>query len=137
MRHSGLPSELGSNNVLAWCAGGPGGHPSGTVASVSPRTDCETRPWRGGERAVHGERNAYRFLRGSTSMREEIRLGNEALAQNDIETAKQHFQHLLDQGGTHIQEPLAGDSDQARGSPPAATGEITHASSHASWQHTC
>lgn len=27
-------------------------------------------------------------------MRDEIRLGNEALAQNDMETAKQHFQHL-------------------------------------------
>ena len=33
-------------------------------------------------------------------MREEICLGNAALAQNDMETAKQHFQHLLDQGGT-------------------------------------
>ena len=33
-------------------------------------------------------------------MREEIRLGNEALAQNDMESAKQHFQQLLDNGGT-------------------------------------
>ena len=33
-------------------------------------------------------------------MREDIRLGNEALAQNDMEAAKQHFQHLLDHGGT-------------------------------------
>jgi hypothetical protein len=40
-------------------------------------------------------------------MREEIRLGNEALAQNDMETAKQHFQALLDHGGTHIQEQIA------------------------------
>ena len=43
------------------------------------------------------------------SMREEIRLGNEALAQNDLETAKQHFQHLLDHGGTHMQEQIAGN----------------------------
>ena len=42
-------------------------------------------------------------------MREEIRLGNEALAQNDLETAKQHFQLLLDHGGTHIQEQIAGN----------------------------
>jgi hypothetical protein len=40
-------------------------------------------------------------------MREEIRLGNEALAQNDMETAKQHFQHLLDLGGTHMQKQIA------------------------------
>ena len=57
-------------------------------------------------------------------MREEIRLGNEALAQNDMETAKQHFQHLLDQGGTHIQEQIAGNrlreiqSKQAALRPP-------------------
>jgi hypothetical protein len=42
-------------------------------------------------------------------MREEIRLGNEALAQNDIETAKQHFQQLLDHGGTPLQEQIAGN----------------------------
>jgi hypothetical protein len=42
-------------------------------------------------------------------MREEIRLGNEALAQNDLETAKQHFQHLLDHGGTPLQEQIAGN----------------------------
>jgi hypothetical protein len=40
-------------------------------------------------------------------MREEIRLGNEALAQNDLETATKHFQLLLDHGGTHIQEQIA------------------------------
>jgi hypothetical protein len=40
-------------------------------------------------------------------MREEIRLGNAALAQNDMETAKQHFQQLLDTGGTPIQEQIA------------------------------
>jgi hypothetical protein len=40
-------------------------------------------------------------------MREEIRLGNAALAQNDMETAKQHFQHLLDHGGTPLQEQIA------------------------------
>jgi len=40
-------------------------------------------------------------------MREEIRLGNEALAQNDMETAKQHFQQLLDHGGTHMQKQIA------------------------------
>jgi hypothetical protein len=40
-------------------------------------------------------------------MREEIRLGNEALARNDLETAQQYFQQLLDTGGTHIQEQIA------------------------------
>ena len=42
-------------------------------------------------------------------MREEIRLGNAALAQNNMETAKQHFQHLLDHGGTPLQEQIAGN----------------------------
>ena len=42
-------------------------------------------------------------------MRDEIRLGNEALAQNDMATAQQHFQHLLDQGGTPLQEQIAGN----------------------------
>ena len=42
-------------------------------------------------------------------MREEIRLGNNALAQNDLETAQRHFQQLLDTGGTHIQEQIAGN----------------------------
>jgi hypothetical protein len=42
-------------------------------------------------------------------MREEIRLGNAALAQHDLETAKQHFQHLLDHGGTPLQEQIAGN----------------------------
>ena len=36
-------------------------------------------------------------------MREEIRLGNEALAQNDLETATRHCQQLLDTGGTPLQ----------------------------------
>jgi hypothetical protein len=36
-----------------------------------------------------------------------MRLGNAALAQNDLETAKRHFQQLLDTGGTHIQEQIA------------------------------
>lgn len=40
-------------------------------------------------------------------MREEIRLGNEALAQNDMENAERHFQELLDNGGTPIQEQIA------------------------------
>jgi hypothetical protein len=40
-------------------------------------------------------------------MREEIRLGNDALARNDMETAKRHFQQLLDNGGTPIQEQIA------------------------------
>jgi hypothetical protein len=40
-------------------------------------------------------------------MREEIRLGNAALAQNEMETAKRHFQQLLDMGGTPIQEQIA------------------------------
>lgn len=40
-------------------------------------------------------------------MREEIRLGNEALARNDIETARRCFQQLLATGGTPIQERIA------------------------------
>ena len=60
-------------------------------------------------------------------MREEIRLGNEALAQNDLETAKRHFQHLLDHGGTHMQEQIAANrlreiqaTQEARRTPPLA-----------------
>jgi hypothetical protein len=61
-------------------------------------------------------------------MRDEIRLGNEALAQNDMETAKQHFQHLLDHGGTPMQEQIAGNrlreiqakQDALRPPPPPA-----------------
>ena len=40
-------------------------------------------------------------------MREEIRLGNEALANHDLEAAKQHFEHLLAAGGTALQERIA------------------------------
>ncbi|MGQ4809114.1 ATP-dependent RecD-like DNA helicase [Candidatus Entotheonellaceae bacterium PAL068K] len=40
-------------------------------------------------------------------MREEIRLGNEALAENDLEAAGRHFQQLLDDGGTPTQERIA------------------------------
>ena len=40
-------------------------------------------------------------------MREEIRLGNEALACRDMETAKQHFEQLLAKGGTPLQERIA------------------------------
>lgn len=40
-------------------------------------------------------------------MREEIRLGNEALACHDMETAKQHFEQLLAKGGTPLQERIA------------------------------
>ncbi len=40
-------------------------------------------------------------------MREEIRLGNEALARNDMETAKQYFEQLLANGGTPLQERIA------------------------------
>jgi hypothetical protein len=40
-------------------------------------------------------------------MREEIRLGNEALAQHDYETAKRCFQELLATGGTPTQERIA------------------------------
>jgi hypothetical protein len=60
-------------------------------------------------------------------MREEIRLGNEALAQNDIEAAKQHFQHLLDTGGTLMQERIAVNrlrdiqaQQEAQRKPPSA-----------------
>ena len=60
-------------------------------------------------------------------MREEIRLGNDALAQNDLEAAKQHFQALLDHGGTHIQEQIAGNrlreiaaTQEALRTPPPA-----------------
>ncbi len=40
-------------------------------------------------------------------MREEIRLGNEALAQQDFEAAKRCFQQLLVNGGTPIQIRIA------------------------------
>ncbi len=40
-------------------------------------------------------------------MREEIRLGNEALERNDLETAKQYFQQLLVEGGTALQCRIA------------------------------
>jgi len=60
-------------------------------------------------------------------MREEIRQGNVALAENDLETAKRHFQQLLDTGGTHIQEQIAGNrlreieaTQEALRTPPPA-----------------
>jgi hypothetical protein len=60
-------------------------------------------------------------------MREEIRLGNEALVENDLETAKRHFQQLLAHGGTHIQEQIAGNrlreiqaTQEALRTPPSA-----------------
>jgi hypothetical protein len=40
-------------------------------------------------------------------MREEIRLGNEALARDDLETARRCFQQLLTAGGTPTQERIA------------------------------
>lgn len=40
-------------------------------------------------------------------MREEIRLGNEALSRHDFETAKRCFQQLLFIGGTSIQMRIA------------------------------
>ncbi len=40
-------------------------------------------------------------------MREEIRLGNEALAQHDLETAARYFQQVLDTGGTELQKRIA------------------------------
>jgi hypothetical protein len=40
-------------------------------------------------------------------MREEIRLGNEALARNDFETAKQYFQQILVTDGTPLQKRIA------------------------------
>jgi hypothetical protein len=75
-------------------------------------------------------------------MRDEIRLGNEALAQNDMETAKQPFQHLLDHGGTPMQEQsagnrLPGDAGHARrAAPSSATGAATQASYRGWWHNT-
>lgn len=40
-------------------------------------------------------------------MREEIRLGNEALARNDLETARQCFQQVLTTEGTDVQKRIA------------------------------
>jgi len=40
-------------------------------------------------------------------MREEIRLGNEALGRNDFDGARQHFQKLLAMGGTEVQLRIA------------------------------
>lgn len=40
-------------------------------------------------------------------MREEIRLGNEALARNDLETARQCFQQVLVTEATEVQKRIA------------------------------
>ena len=40
-------------------------------------------------------------------MREEIRLGNEALEQNDLDAARQYFQQVLTAGGTAVQLRIA------------------------------
>ncbi len=40
-------------------------------------------------------------------MREEIRLGNEALARNDLETARRCFQQVLATEGTDVQKRIA------------------------------
>jgi hypothetical protein len=61
-------------------------------------------------------------------MREEIRLGNEALARDDLETARQCFQQLLAAGGTPTQERIAANrlrdiqekQEALRTPPPAA-----------------
>jgi hypothetical protein len=61
-------------------------------------------------------------------MRDEMRLGNAALAQHDRETAQQPFQHLLDHGGTPLQEQMAANrlrelqakQDALRPPPPPA-----------------
>ena len=45
-------------------------------------------------------------LRGGR-VREEIRLGNEALAQNDLETARQYFQQVLVTEATEVQKRIA------------------------------
>jgi len=45
-------------------------------------------------------------LRGGC-VREEIRLGNEALAQNDLETARQYFQQVLVTEATEVQKRIA------------------------------
>ena len=45
-------------------------------------------------------------LRGGC-VREEIRLGNEALAQNDLETARQCFQQVLVTEATEVQKRIA------------------------------
>lgn len=40
-------------------------------------------------------------------MREEIRLGNEALSRGDLQEASGHFQALLQKGGTALEERIA------------------------------
>ena len=40
-------------------------------------------------------------------MREEIRLGNEALARHDLETARQYFQQVLATEATEVQKRIA------------------------------
>jgi hypothetical protein len=40
-------------------------------------------------------------------VREEIRLGNEALARHDLETAKQYFQQVLAMDATEVQKRIA------------------------------
>jgi len=65
-------------------------------------------------------------------MREEIRLGNEALAQNDFATAQRYFEQLLAAGGTPDQERIAANrlrdirehqqrEEAQRQAPPVAT----------------
>lgn len=87
-------------------------------------------PWDGAvalDGTVHVEEKAHHVRRGRTRMREEIRLGNDALAQNDMETAKRHFQQLLDHGGTPLQEQIAANrlreihvKQEALRTPPAS-----------------
>ena len=65
-------------------------------------------------------------------MREEIRLGNEALAHNDFAAAQRHFEQLLASGGTPDQERIAANrlrdirehqqrEEAQRQAPPAAS----------------
>ena len=58
-------------------------------------------------------------------MREEIRLGNEALARHDLETAKQYFQQVLATDATEVQKRIAAnrlrdieESQQQAEAPP-------------------
>lgn len=52
-------------------------------------------------------RKRWPVLAGVGIMREEIRLGNEALAQHDLETAARYFQQVLDTESTELQKRIA------------------------------
>ena len=66
------------------------------------RVACSTRSYK------HGQQGSVstEVLQGGC-VREEIRLGNEALARNDLDTARQCFQQVLVTEATEVQKRIA------------------------------